>query len=590
MNRNTSPRFIPLVLSIGIVLGIVIGNFYANHYAGNRLSIINTSSNKINDLLHIIDDQYVDPVNVSDLVEKAMPQILKELDPHSTYVTAKDVEASMQDLKGSFSGIGVQFFIYQDSVRVVRVINGGPSESVGIEAGDRIVSINKKPYVGSKVSIDSTYKLLKGPKGSKIEIQVYRPSVNKKLNFAITRGDVPINSIAAAYMADDTTGYIKVNSFAETTYSEFLAALAGLHRQGFKNLIIDLRGNLGGYLDPAIRMAMEFLPKNRLIVYTQGRRSPRQNYKSDGRGTYQTLPLVVLVDEVSASASEIFAGAIQDNDRGTIIGRRTFGKGLVQEPIQFADGSMLRLTIARYYTPSGRCVQKPYVQGEEEDYENDLIIRAEHGEYYSKDSIKTSGKAYKTRIGRNVYGGGGITPDLFIPRDTLGMTSYFRQAYALNLIQEFAYVYSDNHRHELSRFGNLEDLLKHLHKQNLVEKFAQYGSQHGLKRRNLMLKTSHKLFTRFIYGYIIDNILDEQSAIQFDNQTDPAMQQALKVFEEGKAFPSLTKSAKIAFRIRWSRPVPCMASHFSHLLKSTPYYAAEIRTPQICPPMLPANG
>lgn len=589
MNRISSPRFIPLVLSLGIVLGILIGNFYANHYAGNRLSIINTSSNKLNDLLHIIDDQYVDPVNMSDLVEKAMPQILKELDPHSTYVSAKDVESSMQDLKGSFSGIGVQFFIYQDSVRIVRVINGGPSESVGLKAGDRIIGINKKAYVGSKVSIDSTYKLLKGPKDSKIELEIYRPSVHKKLSFSIVRNDVPLNSITAAYMADKNTGYIKVNSFAETTYSEFLAALANLHRQGFKGLIIDLRGNLGGYLDPAIRMAMEFLPKNRLIVYTQGRRSPRQDYKSDGRGTYQNLPLVVLVDEASASASEIFSGAIQDNDRGTIIGRRTFGKGLVQEPIQFADGSMLRLTIARYYTPSGRCVQKPYVQGDEEDYENDLFMRAEHGEYFYKDSIKTTGKAYKTRIGRKVYGGGGIIPDIFIPRDTLGMTSYFKQAYMLNLPQQFAYVYSDNNRKQLKQCNNLEELVSYLNKQNILEAFARFGAQNGLKRRNLMLKTSKKLFTRFIYGNIIDNILDEQSAIQYDNMSDPAIKEALRVLQQGKAFPTLARADQKIFHIQWNHPQAYMASCFTRILK-LPYYAAESNNTKCHSANIPANA
>lgn len=578
MNRITSPRFIPLVLSLGIVLGILIGNFYANHYAGNRLSIINTSSNKLNDLLHIIDDQYVDPVNMSDLVEKAMPQILKELDPHSTYVSAKDVEASMQDLKGSFSGIGIQFFIYQDSVRVVRVINGGPSESVGIKAGDRIIGINKKAYIGKNISIDSTYKLLKGPKDSKIELEIYRPAIQKKLTFSITRNDVPINSVTAAYMADETTGYIKVNSFAETTYSEFLAALANLHRQGFKGLIIDLRGNLGGYLDPAIRMAMEFLPKDRLIVYTQGRRSPRQDYKSDGRGAYQNLPLVVLVDEASASASEIFSGAIQDNDRGTIIGRRTFGKGLVQEPIQFADGSMLRLTIARYYTPSGRCVQKPYSQGDEEQYENDLFLRAEHGEYFYKDSIKTSGKAYKTRLGRKVFGGGGIIPDIFIPRDTIGMTPYFKQAYTLNLLQEFAYVYSDKNRKELMQHQNLNELVNYLDKQNILEQFAWFGSSNGLKRRNLMLKKSQKLFTRFIYGNIIDNIMDEQSAIQYDNLSDPAMLEAIKILHQGSAFPKLTRTeGKFIFGFQQTdKHIALICSRIFKL----PYYATESTNPK----------
>lgn len=542
MNKINSPRFVPLVVAIGIVFGILIGSFYANHYSGNRLNIINTSSNKINDLLHIIDAQYVDKVNISDLVEKAMPQILRELDPHSTYTTAKDVEASMEGLKGSFSGIGVQFTIYDDTVRVIRVLPGGPSEDVGLMAGDRIVAVDGKAYTGKVVTDTTTMKLLKGPAESSVRLGVVRPGTKKQLSFTIVRGDVPVKSIDAVYMLDKTTGYIRITNFSETTYSEFLAALARLNHDGFRSLVLDLRGNLGGYMAPSVQIANEFLPKGRLILYTEGHRSPRKEYMSDGRGTYQSLPLVVLIDEGTASSSEILAGAIQDNDRGTVVGRRSFGKGLVQEPIEFSDGSMLRLTIARYYTPSGRCLQKPYVPGDEDAYENDLFERAVHGEYFSRDSIRTGGKAYKTVGGRTVYGGGGIIPDIFIPRDTLGMTSYFKEAYLRGLLYLFACDFVDDHRFDLRKCVTVDDVVAYLDRRDVPQAFAAYGEGHGLKRRNLMLRTSHDLFVNYIYGYIIDQLLGEAASAEYINRTDLAVQQALNVIRERRTFPAQEKS------------------------------------------------
>lgn len=538
MGKVHTNRFTPLLVALGIVLGILIGSFYANHFSGKRLNIINTSGDKLNGLLHIIDDQYVDSVNIAELVEKSLPQILKELDPHSVYISAADTEASMQDLKGSFSGIGVQFTIYKDTVRIVRVIDGGPSESTGLQAGDRIVTVDGKPYAGDKtVTNDETMKRLKGPGGTTVRLGIVRAGTKGVKEYAITRGDVPLKSIDVVYMVDETTGYIRIGSFGDTTYPELLGALATLQAQGFKSLIIDLRGNLGGYMAPAVQIANEFLPKNRLIVYTSGRKSPREEYASDGRGTYQTMPLVVLVDESSASASEILAGAIQDNDRGTIIGRRTFGKGLVQVPIEFNDGSMLRLTKARYYTPSGRCVQKPYVPGEEEEYEQDLILRAEHGEYYSSDSIKTDGEAYKTRIGRTVYGGGGIIPDVFIPRDTTGMTSYFKEAYLTGLIFQYAYVFVDSRRKQLAQFKELAGLTGYLDKQDIVERFAEFAAKNGLKRRNRMIMQSHKLFKSYLFDNIINDLLGVEAATEYINRTDPAVLKALDLFRHDAAFP-----------------------------------------------------
>ena len=390
-NVNRSNRWVPVIIAVSVVVGIVIGTFFANRFAGNRLNIINTSSNKLNDLLHIIDDQYVDTVDIANIVEQSMPKILEELDPHSTYISAKDAKTANDDLKGSFSGVGIQFVIREDTVRVTGIIKGGPSEKVGILAGDKIIAVDDEPYVGKVVTNEETLHRLKGEKGTKVKIGILRHGQKKPLSFTVVRGDIPLKSVDATYMINKELGYIKIKNFGETTYAELLTSLAELEVEGFKGLVVDLRGNGGGYLSAAIQMVNEFLPKNRLIVYTQGRRSRREEYRSDGRGSYQDLPLIVLIDETTASAAEIFSGAIQDNDRGIIVGRRSFGKGLVQQPVEFADGSLIHLTIARYYTPSGRCIQKPYVKGQPKEYEMDLITRYERGEFFSQDSIHQTG-------------------------------------------------------------------------------------------------------------------------------------------------------------------------------------------------------
>lgn len=542
--KHHHSRLLPFYVSIAIVVGVVIGSFYGRQFSGSRVSFINTSSNKLSDLLHIVNERYVDTVNMIDLVEKALPQILRELDPHSTYISAKDVEASMQDLKGSFSGIGIQFTIYDDTIRVVRIIEGGPSESVGLRAGDRIVTIDGKPFVGKTVTNEETMKRLKGPANSTIQLGVKRSAEKKLLPFSIVRGDVPVKSTDVAYMIDATTGYIRINTWGDNTYPEFLAHMASLNAQGMSGLIVDLRGNLGGYLQAAAQVANEFLPKNSLIVYNEGRRFPREDYRCDGRGAYQTMPLVVLVDETSASASEIFAGAMQDNDRGTIIGRRTFGKGLVQVPIQFRDGSMLRLTTARYYTPSGRSLQKPFTPGDEEAYEADLFERALTGEYFNPDSIKTSGKKYKTRIGRTVYGGGGIIPDYFIARDTLGLTTYYKDVYLSGMMFNFAYGYVDQNRNTLIRLKTPKAIAKYLRNKDIVEVFANYADKHGHKRRNLMIRTSRQLLERNLIGLILNDALSIQASVQYTNESDPFIIEAQSILQQGKAFPSLPGKGK----------------------------------------------
>lgn len=534
---NKSNRFMPLLMALCVVVGILIGTFYANHFSGNRLNIINSGSNRLSNLLHIVDDQYVDKVNIDSLVDMAIPQILADLDPHSVYIPAKDAQAVADDLKGSFSGVGIEFTIRKDTIRVQNVVKNGPAQRAGILAGDKIVSVDGKPFVGKVVTQDEAMRRLKGPKDTKVKIGVERYGQKKVKYFTVTRGEIPQRSITATYMLDKNTGYIKIKNFGETTYPELLIALAQLSQEGFNNLVIDLRDNGGGYMNSAVQMANEFLPKNKLIVYMQGRKSPRQDFRSDGHGSYQKIPLVVLINEASASASEIFAGAMQDNDRATIIGRRSFGKGLVQQQLGFPDGSMIRLTIARYYTPSGRCIQKPFKPGDNQDYDNDLLTRYQHGEFFSQDSIKHTGPAYHTSIGRTIYGGGGITPDIFVAEDTLGMTSYYKQAAMSGLILQYAFNYTDNNRRKLNTFGSMTDMSKYLVGQNTVEQFAAFADKNGLKRRNLMIRKSHKLLERFINSRIIYNILDEQAWTEYINQDDPTIATALRVFERKEAFP-----------------------------------------------------
>ncbi|MFU2358715.1 S41 family peptidase [Prevotella sp.] len=537
MNMKKSNRFMPLIMAVCVIIGIMIGSFYANHFSGNRLNIINSGSNRLSNLLHLIDDQYVDKVNIDSLVDVAIPQILADLDPHSVYISAKDAQAVADDLKGSFSGVGIEFTIRKDTIHVQNVVKNGPAQRAGILAGDKIVSVDGKPFVGKIVTNEEAMRRLKGPKDTKVKLGVMRYGQKAVKYFTVTRGDIPQKSITATYMLDKNTGYIKVKSFGETTYPEMLIALAKLSQEGFTNLVIDLRDNTGGYMNSAIQMANEFLPKDKLIVYTIGRKSPRQNFPSDGHGSYQKIPLVVLINEGSASASEIFAGAMQDNDRATIIGRRSFGKGLVQQQLSFPDGSMIRLTIARYYTPSGRCIQKPFTAGDNKDYEEDLLTRYQHGEFFSQDSIKHHGPAYHTSIGRTVYGGGGITPDIFVAEDTLGMTSYYKQAAMSGLILQYAFTYTDNNRPKLNTYKDMMSLSKYLVSQNTVEQFAAYADHNGLKRRNLMIRKSHKLLERFINSRIIYNMLDDEAWTEYINADDPTIAKALSVFRENAAFP-----------------------------------------------------
>lgn len=543
--NNRSSKYIPFIISISLIVGLLIGSFISNRFSGNRLSIINApTGNKINAVLQYINEEYVDTVDFENLIESSIPQILSKLDPHSSYVSAKNVEAEMQDLKGRFSGIGVVFTILDDTARIIRVIKEGPSEEVGLKAGDKIVSVDGKNFVGKMLTNDYAMSHLKGPKASKVNLGIMRKGANKVMKFTIERGDVPVNTVTAAYMIDKSTGYVQVSAFGETTYGEFLKALAELNHEGFKQLIVDLRGNHGGYMEPATRMANEFLPKDRLIVYTQGRKSARQEYTSDGRGSYQNIPLIVLVDETSASASEIFAAAIQDNDRGTIIGRRSFGKGLVQAPIEFSDHSIMRLTIARYYSASGRCLQKPYTQGDSENYQNDLLTRMEKGEYFSQDSIKLKGKKFKTRLGRIVYSEGGVMPDYFVPEDTLGMNSYYYKLVRDGWMSKYAFIYVDANREKFGKMKDGSELVNYLKKQDLPHKVAEYAAKNGVKYRYNAVKEAYKIIQEGIIALILDDFYDTAERLKFINESDANIKKALEVFKEGKAFPNAPEKEK----------------------------------------------
>lgn len=544
MSKFNHSKFMPLLLALSMVVGVLIGAFYASHFSGNKLNINNAGSNKLNNLLHIIDDQYVDTVNINTLVEKSLPLILTELDPHSTYANVQEMETSNDELKGSFSGVGISFTIREDTIHVQNVITNGPAEKAGLIAGDKIVEVDGKTFVGKECTNAEAMHRLKGPKGTKVKLGILRYGEHNIRTFTVTRDDIVQKSISCSYMINDTTGYIRIKNFGETTYPEMLVALAKLSTEGFTNLIIDLRDNTGGYMASAIQITNEFLPSGKLIVYTQGRKSPREEYRSDGRGSYQKIPLVILINEGSASASEIFSGAIQDNDRGTIIGRRSFGKGLVQQPINFPDGSMVRLTIARYYTPSGRCIQKPYEQGKGKEYEEDLITRYRNGEFFSQDSIKNTGEKYYTLKKRIVYGGGGITPDIFVPEDTSDVTPYYAESIYSGVIFSFAYQFTDENRTKLLHFDNVVQMSAYLKRQDIVEQFVSYATTKGIKRRNLMIRKSHKLLENALISRIVYNTLDESALYRYMNMDDKVISAAVQVLKEGKSFPQSEKKSK----------------------------------------------
>lgn len=536
--NNKMKKYTPTLLVLSALIGTFIGFYIAD--IQQKTIIIPSGMNKVDELMELVHRCYVDSLEMNEIIEKTMPKILTELDPHSTYIPAKDLEATNADLRSSFSGIGIRFLIEEDTIHISDIIRGGPSEQVGLMPGDRIITINDTLFVGKICTNDAAMSKLKGPGGTKVKIGVKRWGEKELLHFNITRGEIPVQSIEASYMINNKWGYIQVEKFAENTFSEFIISLARLALQKSQGLIIDLRGNGGGYMGVAIQMANEFLDKGDMIVYTEGMHQPRSTDYANGRGKFKNTPLVILTDEGSASASEILAGTIQDNDRGIIIGRRTFGKGLVQQPFEFMDGSAVRLTIARYYTPSGRCIQKPYTKGNAEDYAMDIVHRYERGEFFSQDSIHQNDSiVYKTRLGRPVYGGGGIMPDIFVSSDTSDVSSYFSQAVSKGLVRQYTFKYSDVNRPKLSQYKKYEEMIEYLKQQGLVDDFVKFASAKGHKPRYWQIERSRKRLEQTIFANIIYNSLGMLEHVKYINTFDTTVLKAIEVLEKGESFPKI---------------------------------------------------
>lgn len=522
---------LPSLLALGIVAGIFIGKYITRRTLSNE-------EEKLRTVLRLIEHEYVDKIDVDSLIESSLPDLLTSLDPHSAYIPSTELQAVNDDLEGSFSGVGISFQIVNDTVRVVEVIAGGPAEKVGILTGDRIIKADTVPLTGSEISTKDVFDNLRGPKGSKVELLVKRANAKKPVVFDVVRNDIPVNSVDCSYMVNDSTGYLRVTKFARNTYNEFFTALNDLKAQGAGKYIVDLRGNTGGFMDQAIYMANEFLPAGRMIVYTKGRRPENETMAiSDGGGNFKNSEIVVLTNEYSASASEIFAGAIQDNDRGLVIGRRSFGKGLVQNQTELPDSSAIRLTVARYYTPSGRCIQKEYSRGRDGKYDLDIVDRFSHGEFYNADSVKLDkSKIFSTSNGRTVYGGGGIMPDLFVPEDTTGYTSYYINVVNNGLIQKFAYSVADRYRDMTGDVKSIERLLKVLPRDNtLLDNFVSFAVKNGVPARWYYINQSKKLLIEQIKATIARDVLGYPAFIEMLNQSDPAVRKAIETLDAGKS-------------------------------------------------------
>ena len=509
MKKYLLPTFTVLAVALGIVIGMALSQ-QAN---AQRIVFQNgqwhIEQSKVDRMLQLMEQAYVDSINVDSITDEVMTELVQKLDPHSAYIPKEDLEMVNSELAGSFSGIGVQFTIQQDTVRIVAVI-----------AGDKIVTVDDSCFVGKKMNNEKVMRTLRGEKGTQVKLGVLRAGSPDVLYFNITRGDIPVTSVDAKFIIepkvesqktkDTKIGFIRVNKFGESTYKEFISALADLYAKGATKFIIDLRENSGGYMEQAIKMANEFLGRGDMIVYSEGRAYPRYEARANGSGRFKDTPIVVLIDDFSASASEIFAGAMQDNDRAQIIGRRSFGKGLVQQQIAFDDGSAVRLTVARYYTPSGRCIQKPYTMGDQGDYQHELMERFEHGEFYSADSVHFADTTiYRTKGGRVVHGGGGIMPDVFVGRDTTLNTPWYNQCVNLAYTYQFAYQYTDAHRKELNKYKDWQSLEKYLLKPNILNEFVAFAQEKGVEPKEDEIAKSKPLMIRLLNAYITRDILGD---------------------------------------------------------------------------------
>ena len=524
--------FLPIILSLVLISGIWLGYFLSvkigSSNGKNQNQQISTNE-KINSLLEFIDYQYVDTINKSDLVEKTVTAMLQSLDPHSSYIPAAEFDVSNETLEGNFDGIGVEFNIIRDTIRVINPIEGGPSEKVGIRAGDKLIKVGVENLTGEKITNKKVFEALRGKSGTTVNVTILRNGVKNPMPFKITRAAIPLYSLDAAYMTSGDIGYIKINKFAATTYNEYLNAFNDLNKQGMKKLILDLRGNPGGYLNAAVDISDEFLTNGLQIVYTQGKANPKKTYRATQRGSFEKNNLVILIDEGSASASEIVAGAIQDNDRGLIIGRRSFGKGLVQDQMQLPDGSAIRLTVARYYTPTGRCIQKPY-SDDKTDYYNEEFDRYQHGELLNADSIKLDkSKQYKTPEGKIVYGGGGIMPDVFVPIDTTRSNPFLNKVFYAGLINTFAFEYADKNRSELKKYTNSKTFINQFKITTAIfDEFYEYCKKQSIELGSLNKLQSNVALEPYLKALIGKNAFDKDAYYPIINKNDKCITKAIE--------------------------------------------------------------
>lgn len=524
----------PVLIILGLAGGFGIGMLTGNHDSG-----VNPKLEKIQNMLGIIEDNYVDELDLDSMLENAIPDIIAQLDPHSEYISVNDLKAFNEDISGSFSGVGISFNMLTDTITVIEIISGGPAEKVGMLAGDRIITINDTVVTDQDWTDRQVISRLRGPKNTTVKLGVRRDTSPELLYFTVTRDDIPVNSVDAAYMIDDRTGYIKINKFSQTTYSETLTALTQLRNDGARQYIIDLRGNGGGIVSEVELIANELLSQGETIVSMRGR-IPQINQQAvaNGNGSFRNEPLVILIDEFSASASEILAGTVQDNDRGLVIGRRSFGKGLVQDVVNLPDGSALKLTVARYYTPSGRCIQKTYTLGNKDAYNSDLIDRFNRGEALNADSIHLDrSMVYTTAGGREVYGGGGIMPDIFVANDTTGISDYYIKVLNAGLLQKYAFNYTDANRAAFAEIDDLNALLAALPSDDvLLSNFVEYARSEGkVVPRWYYINLSRDLIVSQLKALIARDVLGISASYQVSNRTDTTVQEALKYLRQGDA-------------------------------------------------------
>lgn len=533
MKKKFSSLTIVIVALFGVLLGGLLSWIFATRSPFLRSSLVGSAST-IDQVLELISKHYVDSIDVRDLQLRLLPKLVAELDPHSAYIPREESDLENQRLNGSFCGIGVSFNTIIDTPVVLEVLPDGPSERAGLQAGDRLLKADKHSLAGQKMTPDSVRSILLGEEGSVVKLQILREG--KPITASVVRGEVPIHSVDVGYMMDDTTGVIRITQWSRNTVAEFLDKYARLRNEGLRHLIIDLRDNAGGYLEPAIRLSNEFLKEGQMIVYTEGHAYSREVYNADGNGALQSLPLAILINEYSASSSEVFSGAMQDHDRATIVGRRSFGKGLVQSAFYLPDSSQLRLTIARYHTPSGRCIQKSYTLGEGLDYQLDLQRRFEAGESFSNqmDSLRLSkAPRYKTDKGRTVYGGIGIMPDLFIPVDSVGVNSYYLRCIESGTITEFAFLYADSHRGSLSALGSAESIVGYLDRSSLlVVDYGRFAAEKGIELRPGMLYESKDLIRRALYAQIAQYIMGVEAFYRVYYASDPMLEAARNSFKQ----------------------------------------------------------